>query len=79
MIDPDAAIREFNEGVGSSSKILRSPQQVKKMQADFAKQTAQSQALAQTVAGSTAAAGLGKASLAPNTALGALVGSPGGG
>ena len=78
VIDPDAAIREFNEGVGSTSKILRSPQQVKKLQADFAKQTAQAQAMAQTAAGAQAAGALGKASVGPGTALGALVGAPGG-
>ena len=64
--------------MGSTSKILRSPQQVKKLQADFAKQTAQAQAMAQTAAGAQAAGALGKASVGPGTALGALVGAPGG-
>lgn len=77
VIDPDAAIREFNEGVGSTSKILRSPAQVKKLQQAFAQQTAQAHAMAQTVAGAQAAGALGKASVGPGTALGALV-QPGG-
>jgi hypothetical protein len=78
VIDPDEAIREFNAGVGSTSKILRSPQQVKKLQMAFAQQQQAAAAMQQTVAGSQAAGNLGKASLAPGTALSALVGHAGG-
>ena len=77
-IDPIAAIREFNEGVGSTSKILRSPQQVKQLQQAFAQQQQAAAAMQQTVEGSQAAAALGKTSLAPDTTLSALVGRPGG-
>jgi hypothetical protein len=76
-IDPSAALREFGQGVGASTKIFRSPAQAKRLAAQSAAQVAQQAALAQTVAGSQAAGALAKTSLAPGNALSALVGGGG--
>lgn len=73
-IDPDEAVREFNEGVGAPSRILRSPAQVKKLvQAEVDQQKA-AQAMQFTKEGAASAGVLSKASLAPGNALSALVG-----
>jgi hypothetical protein len=78
VIDPEEAVREFSGGVGANSKILRSPQQVKKLQQAAAQQQQAAAAMQQTAEGATAAAGLAKTSLAPGNALSALVGGQGG-
>lgn len=77
VIDPDEAIREFTDGVGATSKILRSPQQIKKLQQQEAQQNAAANAMKQTAEGAAAASGLAKTSLAPGNALSALVGGSG--
>ena len=74
VIDPLAAIREFNDGVGSTSKILNSPAQVKKLIAAAAQQEATAQAAAMAQAGAASAKDLSQASTGPGTALSALVG-----
>lgn len=73
-IDPDAAAREFNEGVGASSKILRTAADVKKMIQAEAQKTAAANAMAITQQGAQAAQALSKTSVGPNNALSALVG-----
>lgn len=73
VIDPEAAIREFNDGVGATSRILRAPAKVKQLVAQEAQQNAAAQALQQTQAGAQAAQALSKTSLAPGNALSALV------
>jgi hypothetical protein len=73
-INVQEVIRQFNDGVGSTTKILNSPQQIKKLIAQAAQQDAQAKALAQTQQGAAAAADLSKASVAPGNALSALVG-----
>ena len=75
-LDPVEGIREFNDGVGGSSKIVRSPAQVQQMIQQMDQQNAAAQAMAQTAQGAQAAAALGKTSLAPGNALSALVGGP---
>lgn len=74
VIDPEKAIREFNDGIGAPSSILRPPSQVKKLMEQENQQNATAQALAQTKEGAAAAGALGKTSLAPGNALSALVG-----
>lgn len=73
VIDPEMAIREFNEGVGSTSKILHSPAQVKKLIAQASQAQAAQSALAQSLPGAKAAQALSQTSLAPGSALSALV------
>lgn len=77
LLDPETAGREFNDGVGATSKIMNSPAQVKKLMAQFAQQQAAAAAMQQTAEGATAAAGLAKTSLSPDNALSALVGGQG--
>lgn len=79
VIDPDAAVREFNDGVGSTSKILRSPAQVKKLVAAEQQQKQAASVLAQSQVASDSAKNLGQAQLGGNNALSALVGGQGGG
>lgn len=69
-VNPDEAIREFNQGIGAPSRILRSPQEVKKMVAAATKASQNAQMASAAVQG---AGVLGNASVAPDTALGALV------
>lgn len=72
-IDPIEAIRQFNQGVGGTSKFINSPDQVKQLIAQAAQQDAQAKALAQTQQGAAAARDLSSTSLAPGNALSALV------
>lgn len=74
VIDPEEAVREFNDGVGATSKILRSPQKVKQLIKAEQQQNQAKQALAETQQGAMAAKDLGNASVGPGTALSALVG-----
>ena len=78
LLDVEAAGREFNEGVGAPAGIIRSPQAFKREVAVAAKAAQQQTALAQTAQGAQAAAALGKTSLAPGSALSALVPGQGG-
>lgn len=73
-LDPVEGVRQFNEGVGGTSKIERSPNAVKKMIQALEQQQKAAQALSATQAGAAAAGDLSKASLAPGNALSALVG-----
>mgnify|MGYP001589202616 CR=1 FL=1 len=77
VLDPEEAIREFNDGVGATSKIMRSPAMVKKLQQMEAHQAAAAQAMQATLPGAQAAKALGQTSLAPGNALSALVGGQG--
>lgn len=77
LIDPDKAIREFNDGVGATSTILNSPAQVKKLMLQFQQQQQAAAAMEQTKVGVQAAQGLSNTSLAPGNALSALVGGGG--
>ncbi len=75
-LDPMAGITEFVDGVGATSKIVNSKQQIKKlMQQQQAQQQAQQagQMAAQSLPASKAAEALSNTSLAPGTALSALV------
>lgn len=74
MIDPEKAVRKFNEGVGAPADILVPPNKFKQLVQAMDQQTAKSHALAQTQQGAAAAASLAKTSLAPGNALSALVG-----
>lgn len=74
VIDPEEAIREFNKGIGAPSRILRAPNEVKKLAQAEAQQTKAAQALQATTQGAQAAGVLSKTSLAPGNALSALVG-----
>lgn len=79
-LDPLEGVREFNEGVGATAKILRSKRDIQKMitaqqQADAAQQMGM--AAAQSLPGAKAAEALSRTSLAPGTALSALVGGEG--
>ena len=69
-VNPDEAIREFNQGIGAPSRILRSPQEAKKMLAMAQKAAQQQQISAAAVQG---AGILGNAKVTPDTALGQLV------
>jgi hypothetical protein len=79
VLDPEAMIREFGEGVGATSKIINSPSKIKKLIQQAAQQQAEQQALAQSLPGARSAEALSKTSLGGNTALSALVGNPAGG
>ena len=79
MLDPEKMIREFNDGVGGPVDIVHSSSQIKKAIAAAAQQQQQAQALAVTQQGAAAAKDLGNASVAPGSALSALVGGAGGG
>ena len=74
VIDPDKAIREFNDGVGAPSSILRSAAQVKQLIQAQAQKDAQAHAMAVTLPGAQAAKTLSQTSLSPGNALSALVG-----
>jgi hypothetical protein len=74
VIDGEAAAREFAEGVGATTKIINPPSKVKKLMAQEAQQAAAAQAMEQTKTGAEAAKGLSETSLAPGSALSALVG-----
>jgi hypothetical protein len=78
MLDVEATVRNFNDGVGGPAGILRSPQAYKKEITAQAKQAASAASAAQVAAGANAAKSLSQASLAPGNALSALV-QPGGG
>ena len=77
VFDPDEAIREFADDMGAPARTIRAPREVQKMvQAEVQQQKA-AQAMQVTQAGAAAAGALGKASVLPDTALGALVGATG--
>lgn len=76
-LDPLEGIREFNDGVGGSSKIVLSKRQTQQKMQLAAQQTAAAQALAQSAEGAAAAKDLSSTSLAPGNALSALVGGQG--
>lgn len=73
IMDADKAIREFNDGVGASAQIVRDPSEVKKMLAQAQKDQQMQQLMAQSLPGAKAAQALSQTSLAPGTALSALV------
>lgn len=73
-IDPEAAVQAFNDGVGGTSKIMRTNKDVKKQMAQEQQQKAAAATTALTTQGAQAAESLSKASLAPGNALSALVG-----
>jgi hypothetical protein len=75
-VDPDAAIEEFNSGVGATSKILRPNKIVQQMVQAEAQQKKLAQVSELTQQGAASAAALSKASLAPGSALSALVQPP---
>lgn len=77
LLDVEQTGRSFNDDIGGNPKTLVTPQAFKKAVQLAAQQEAQNAAMAQTVAGSQAAAGLAKTTLSPGNALSALV--PGGG
>jgi len=76
MLNPEKMIREFNDGVGAPSDIVNSPRQIKQLIAAAAQQQATAQAAAMAQAGAASAKDLSQTSLAPGTALSALVGAP---
>ncbi len=73
LINAEKAGREFNDGVGAPASILNSPQEVKKMLAAMQKAQATAQAAQMAQAGAASAKDLSQASLAPGSALAALV------
>jgi len=74
-IDPEIASREFNDGVGATAKIMRSPRDIKRLIQQEAQKAQAAQVSALTTQGAEAASSLSKTSLAPGNALSALVGS----
>jgi hypothetical protein len=75
VVDPDEAVRAFADGVGASPKIIRTADQSQALIAQAQKSEQQQQLLAQTAPGAQAAKALSETSLAPGSALSALVGS----
>jgi hypothetical protein len=73
LLDVEKAGREFNDGVGAPSGIIRSPQEFKKERQMAAKAAASQAAAQQIQAGAAAAKDLSSTSLAPGSALSALV------
>ena len=73
-LDPLAAVREFNDGVGGPSKIVLSKQQIAKAIQAAAQNDAQAKAMQITSEGAAAAKNLSQASVGPGNALSALVG-----
>jgi hypothetical protein len=78
-INATEVIKEFNDGVGGTSRILNSPQMIKKLIAQAAQEGAQAKALAVTQQGAAAAKDLSQANVQPGNALSALVGGQPGG
>jgi hypothetical protein len=76
VVDADESVREFAQGIGASSKIVRTTREVKQLQQQEAKSQQMQQLLAQTKPGAEAARALSQTSLAPGTALSALAGAP---
>ena len=74
VVDADEAVRSFADGVGATSKIIRSPDQVKQLVASAQRDQKMQQMMQQTVPGAQAAKALSETSLAPGSALSALVG-----
>ena len=78
VMDGVESTREMAELLGVPARLVRAPQDVKKL-IQQAQQAQQAAAMAQTaMAGVSAAQGLSKADLSPNNALGALVQGAGG-
>lgn len=75
VINGEAAVREFSEGVNAPAGLLNSPQEVKRLMLAEQKQAAAAQAAAQVQAGASAAKDLSATSMGPGTALSALVGA----
>jgi len=73
-LDPDESVREMATLLGVPARIVRAPAMVKKLQAQMAQQAQQAQAAQLAMAGVGAAKGLSETQIAPNNALGALVG-----
>ena len=76
MLDVYKTGAKFNEGIDGPSDILVSPQQFKKLVQQANQADAAAKAEAQTVPGAAAAKALSQTSLAPGSALSALVGGP---
>ena len=73
-INPEAAVQQFNEGVGATSKIMRTDREVKKLIQAEQQKTQAAQTLALTQQAAQAGQVMSKTSLAPGNALSALVG-----
>jgi head-to-tail connecting protein len=69
-----SAIEDFAEGVGAKSNLLRTDQEVQALIQEEKRNQALQQAAEQTLPGARAAEALSRTSLAPGSALGALVG-----
>jgi hypothetical protein len=78
VMDPDKAIRDFADGVGAPSNLLRTKQEVTALVAQQAQDQKMQQLMAQSQQGAEAAKALSSTSLAPGNALSALVAPPGG-
>ncbi len=72
-LDPTIGISEFSEGVGAPNKIVRSPNEIKKLMQADAQQKQAAQAMEMTQVGAQAASSLSKTALGPGNALSALV------
>lgn len=73
-LDPEKMAREFGDGVGATTKIFRSPREIKQMVMAENQQKQAANAAAMSKEGAMAASALSKTSLAPGNALSALVG-----
>lgn len=75
-MDADKAIREFNDGVGATPQIVRSPREVQQMVAKEQQNQKMQALMSQSLPGAKAAEALSRTSLAPGSALSALVQPP---
>ncbi len=74
LVDADQSVRSFADGVGAPHDILRTEDQVQALIARAQKDQQMQQLMAQTKPGADAAKALSQTSLAPGSALSALVG-----
>ena len=74
ILDLDELMRDYAKNSSTNAKLVRTVAEVKQMDAMKAKNAQQQQAMQATLASVSAAKDLGSASIAPDTALGALAG-----